>query len=180
MPHQWHSGNAQNWKTGGAGFKLRSCLSTQPFGVFCSFLQNSRKYGLGSLGKKGFLTSTFLRNCEGIQKWSIFNSLMQAHPTSGITVTPITGRPEVPGSNPGLACRPSRSEFSVVFSETRVNTGQDTLKRPPRRASHPLAQVPRETIGHKPFKQTNKNHFPFSFLLKIHSYFTFIQKRILK
>ena len=29
----------------------------------------------------------------------------------------------VPGSNPGRACRPSRSEFSVVFSETRVNTG---------------------------------------------------------
>ena len=30
---------------------------------------------------------------------------------------------EVPGSNPGCACRPSLSEFSVVFSETRVNTG---------------------------------------------------------
>ena len=44
-PHQWLSGNAQNWKTGGAS------------------------------------------------------------------------------SNPGCACRPSRSEFSVVFSETRVNTG---------------------------------------------------------
>ena len=33
------------------------------------------------------------------------------------------GRREVPGSNPGRACRPSRLEFSVVFSETRVNTG---------------------------------------------------------
>ena len=27
-PHQWHSGNAQNWKTGGARFKPRSRLST--------------------------------------------------------------------------------------------------------------------------------------------------------
>ena len=34
-----------------------------------------------------------------------------------------TGRREVPGSFLGRACRPSRSEFSVVFSETRVNTG---------------------------------------------------------
>ena len=27
-PHQWLSGNAQNWKTGGARFKPRSRLST--------------------------------------------------------------------------------------------------------------------------------------------------------
>ena len=33
-----------------------------------------------------------------------------------------TGRREVPGSIPGGACRPSHSKFSVVFSETRVNT----------------------------------------------------------
>ena len=43
--------------------------------------------------------------------------------TSGTAVTLKTERREVPGSNPGRACRPSRSEFSVVFSETRVNTG---------------------------------------------------------
>ena len=43
-------------------------------------------------------------------------------PTSGRVVTLETGRREVLGSN-GRACRPSRSEFSVVFSETRVNTG---------------------------------------------------------
>ena len=30
---------------------------------------------------------------------------------------------EVPGSNPDRACRPRRLEFSVVFSETRVNMG---------------------------------------------------------
>ena len=35
----------------------------------------------------------------------------------------ITGRREVPDSVLGRTCRPSRSEFSVVFSETRVNTG---------------------------------------------------------
>ena len=34
-----------------------------------------------------------------------------------------TGRREVPGSNPGRACRPSLSEFSVVISETHVYTG---------------------------------------------------------
>ena len=44
-------------------------------------------------------------------------------PTSGIAVTLKTGRRDVPGSNSGRACRSSRSEFSVVFSETRVNTG---------------------------------------------------------
>ena len=45
-----------------------------------------------------------------------------------------TGRREVPGSNPGRSCRPSRSEFSMVFSETCVNTGYDPLERPPWRA----------------------------------------------
>ena len=44
-------------------------------------------------------------------------------PTSGRVVTLETGRREVPGSNPGRACRPSRSEFSVFFSETRVDMG---------------------------------------------------------
>ena len=48
---------------------------------------------------------------------------LTSRPTSGEAVTLKTGRREVPGSNPGRACRPSRSEFSVVFSETRVNTG---------------------------------------------------------
>ena len=34
-----------------------------------------------------------------------------------------TGRREVPSSFLGRACRPSHSEFFVIFSETRVNTG---------------------------------------------------------
>ena len=46
-PHQWHSSNVSNWKTGGARFKPRSRLSTKLFGVFGGFLRNSRKYGLG-------------------------------------------------------------------------------------------------------------------------------------
>ena len=45
-----------------------------------------------------------------------------------------TGRREVLGSNPGRACRPKRSEISVIFSGTRVNTDSDPLERPPRRA----------------------------------------------
>ena len=44
-------------------------------------------------------------------------------PSRGGMVTLKTGRREVPDSNPGRACRPSRLEFSVVFSETRVSTG---------------------------------------------------------
>ena len=47
-----------------------------------------------------------------------------------------TGRREVPGSFLGLACRPKRLKFSVVLSETHVNTGQDPLERPPRRPFH--------------------------------------------
>ena len=33
------------------------------------------------------------------------------------------GRQEMQCSIPGRFCQPSRSEFSVVFSNTRVNTG---------------------------------------------------------
>ena len=44
-------------------------------------------------------------------------------PTSVEVAELKTDRGEMSGSNPGRACRPSHSEFSVVFSETRVNTG---------------------------------------------------------
>ena len=44
-------------------------------------------------------------------------------PTSGGVGTFKTRRREVPGSDPGRTSRPSRSEISVVFSKTRVNTG---------------------------------------------------------
>ena len=52
-----------------------------------------------------------------------------------------TGRWEVPGSIPCRPCRPSRSEFSVVFSATSVNTGLDTLERLPQRTLPLKAQV---------------------------------------
>ena len=54
--------------------------------------------------------------------WLLSNANFYS-PTSGTAVTLKTGRREVGGSNPGRACRPSRSEFSVVFSETRVSMG---------------------------------------------------------
>ena len=62
--------------------------------------------------------------------------------TSGGVVALKTGRREVPGSIPGRACRPSRSEFSVVFSKTRVNTDQDTVERSPQNVFPSQAQVP--------------------------------------
>ena len=88
--------------------------------------------GLCSLFSFGQVPVTFLNFCC---------------PTSGTAVTLKSGRREVPGSNPGRACRSSRSEFSAVFSETRVNTGQDPLERHSLRAFHLQAQVPSETIG---------------------------------
>ena len=51
-------------------------------------------------------------------------------PTSGGVVALKTSRREVPGSNPGRAYRPRRSEFSVVFCETRVNTARIHQKDP--------------------------------------------------
>ena len=52
-----------------------------------------------------------------------------------------TGRREVLGSILGRACRPRRSEFSEVFSKTRLNTGQDPLEIPPWSAFLFQAQV---------------------------------------
>ena len=51
LPHQWRSGNAQNWKSGGTRFKPRLRLSILPFGVFRGFLRNSCEYGVGSFRK---------------------------------------------------------------------------------------------------------------------------------
>ena len=76
--------------------------------------------------KRGYKTEHFT-NFNKVQ--------MSIVPRSGGAVTLKTGRQEVTGSNPGHACRPSRSEFSVIFSETRIDTGQDLLERPTRRAT---------------------------------------------
>ena len=51
-------------------------------------------------------------------------------------------RREVPGSILGRDCRLSHLELSVVFSETRVSTGQDPLERPQRRAFLPIGPGP--------------------------------------
>ena len=63
---------------------------------------------------------------EGLSIYSLKNKVRLLYNhflTSGGVVALKTGRREVPGSNPGRACRPSRSEFSVIFSENRLNTG---------------------------------------------------------
>ena len=51
----------------------------------------------------------------------------KAPPAAEQFSTQKTGRRELSGSIPGRACRPSRSEFSGNFSETRVCTGYDPL-----------------------------------------------------
>ena len=57
--------------------------------------------------------------------------------------TSKAGRWEVPSSIPGRSRRINRSKFSVVFSETRINTGWSLLERPlPRRVLPLQAQVP--------------------------------------
>ena len=52
-------------------------------------------------------------NAYPLYEWNIFPFILRSK----------TGRREVPGSFLGRTCRPGRSEFSVVFSETRVNAG---------------------------------------------------------
>ena len=66
-----------------------------------------------------------------------------------------TGRREVPGSNPGRTCQPSRSEFSVVFSETLVNTGSYPVERLTRRARPYRPRSHKRTIGLQPTTNLN-------------------------
>ena len=74
--------------------------------------------------------------------------------TSSRVVAFKAGRWEVPGSNPGHACRPSRSEFFVVFSKTCINTGQDPLERPP------MEDTPPTGLGPKVRQSTNQSTNP--------------------
>ena len=111
----------------------------------------------------------------GFESW-VKHGLSVLGPTSGcVVLLSKTGRREVPGSIPDRACRPSHSEFSVVFSETRVNTGQDPLKRPPRRAFHLYLQVQRETIGFKPYKN-NKDALLSDLVIREQKFFPRISK----
>ena len=52
----------------------------------------------------------------------------------------------MPHSIFGRACQPSCSKFSVVFSETCINTDEDTLERPPMESIHPAG--PCAICGH--------------------------------
>ena len=58
-----------------------------------------------------------------------------------------------PGSIQYSACRPSRSEFSMVFSETPVNMGQDRLERPLRMTRPYRPRSHKRTIGLIPTTQ---------------------------
>ena len=73
------------------------------------------------------LSTYFLLFCSPLSfrgsMLSVFQLISSAKDSSGIVVTLKTGRQEVLGSNPCRACSPSHSEFFVVFSEIRVNTG---------------------------------------------------------
>ena len=69
-----------------------------------------------------FQKQLYLNHLSVLQKGNIDLFLrcssLKISPTSDLALTLKTGRREVPGSNPGRIYRPSRSEFSVVFSET--------------------------------------------------------------
>ena len=93
---------------------------------------------LGKLNKGNVKSYFYLFNykSQNMQKFCITFIPFLLRPTSGGVLTLKTGRREAPGSNPGRACRTSHSEFSMVFSETRVNTSQDPLERPTRRTFH--------------------------------------------
>ena len=86
-------------------------------------------------------------------------------------VTLKTGRREGARFKYPCACRPSHSEFSVVFSEIRVNTDQDPLERHPRRALPLQAQIAQTVNSPLPYNPTQlcclslpDNKFSFSFL----------------
>ena len=52
-----------------------------------------------------------------------FKFLLGSAPPVAELVSPRIGRGKVKGSILGRTYRPNRSEFSVVFSDTRVKTG---------------------------------------------------------
>ena len=67
----------------------------------------------------------------------------------------------------------SRSKFSVVFSETRVNTGQDPLVPLPRRAYHLQSQVHKRAIDLKKpatYNQKSSGNVGFQPELKMQQY----------
>ena len=65
------------------------------------------------------------------------------------------GRWKVPGSNPVALF--DLAEFSVVFSETRLNTCKDPLYRPSRRPATYRPMTRKQTIGLKTFNLTRNS-----------------------
>ena len=63
--------------------------------------------------------------------YNVYYFHLSCRPTSGGVVTLKTGRRGVPGSNPVALVDLAVRGFSVVFSEICINTGQDSLERPP-------------------------------------------------
>ena len=72
----------------------------------------------------------------------------------------------VSGSIPGRGHQSSCSEFSVVVSEIRINTGQDPLERPQRRVSPYRPRPHKRTISLNPTIQPT--FFLFSKCVKIY------------
>ena len=115
-------------------------------GNFFQFLHHRFSYDFFKLKMKFFLKNSLIlailsSSIRMLKPQTTTDFQSSLAPTSGGMVTLKTGRRQVPGSDPGRACRLSRSEFSVAFSENYVNTGQDPLERPPRRALHLQSQV---------------------------------------
>ena len=76
------------------------------------------------------LESKFFFLAHAQTTWSIFNPL-SSRPHQWQSGSALkNGRQEVTGSIPSHTFRPSRSEFPLVFFETRINAGYFPLERP--------------------------------------------------
>ena len=117
---------------------MRQLKEEKPFSQYClskTFPSEERK---NFLYVHHFVLQVFFQTLLAEHYHSEEKNIIGCNgPTSGGVVTLKISRREVPGSDPGRACRPI-----VVFSETRVNTGQDPLERPPWRARHLQERVP--------------------------------------
>ena len=72
-------------------------------------------------------------------------------PTSSGVITLKSGRREVPGSIPGCACQPSRSEFAVVILRNSRKYGLGSFRKTPTEGTPPIDPGPTcGTIGLQP------------------------------
>ena len=91
-----------------------------------------------------WISESFHFNAKPTRGQAVLPSKLVAWPRSSVLQT---GRREVPTLIPGLACRLSCLQFSVVFSETSINKGYDPYERLLllRRAIPFKSQIPRVT-----------------------------------